>query len=271
MSPDYQVWLWTFGGKLFDDATRSRSQRGRRARAVLHGRSWRGSDRRKDVDRPDARRLFAQFQTASTTTHRWRAASRATTPGQGAAFDANVGAMATPVAPRRRRTAVACVGAPAGPARSRASGTLNGRSRPRSSPRTWRSTTRRSSPTSRTSGCSRSPTTRSRRWLRPVRRELDAQRRTRRRDETSTWPNAADLTTIVGEEVQGALLVRSPRRRRSTPWRTGCDRATANQRRGRNGGMALRGAACRARGGLMARQRASACCSPCRRSSCSRA
>ncbi|MBK7793888.1 MAG: hypothetical protein IPJ62_16210 [Betaproteobacteria bacterium] len=30
--------------------------------------------------------------------------------------------------------------------------------------------------------------------------------RTSRRDETSNWANAADLTTIVGEEVQGALL-----------------------------------------------------------------
>jgi multiple sugar transport system substrate-binding protein len=30
--------------------------------------------------------------------------------------------------------------------------------------------------------------------------------RNARRDETSNWSNAADLTTIIGEEVQSALL-----------------------------------------------------------------
>ena len=43
--------------------------------------------------------------------------------------------------------------------------------------------------------------------------------RTSDRDETSKWPNGADLTTIVGEEVQSAMLGQRHRRRRSTAWR----------------------------------------------------
>ena len=50
-------------------------------------------------------------------------------------------------------------------------------------------------------------------------------------DEPSTWPNAADLTNIVGEEVQAALLLSKPPAQAITDMASRLRRAVANQRR----------------------------------------
>jgi multiple sugar transport system substrate-binding protein len=50
-------------------------------------------------------------------------------------------------------------------------------------------------------------------------------------DEPSTWPNAADLTSIVGEEVQAAMLQAKPPSQAIADMATRLRRATANQRR----------------------------------------
>jgi multiple sugar transport system substrate-binding protein len=50
-------------------------------------------------------------------------------------------------------------------------------------------------------------------------------------DEPSTWPNAADLTNIVGEEVQAALLLAKPPAQAIADMANRLRRATANQRR----------------------------------------
>jgi multiple sugar transport system substrate-binding protein len=50
-------------------------------------------------------------------------------------------------------------------------------------------------------------------------------------DEPSTWPNAADITNIVGEEVQAALLQSKPPAQAIGDMANRLRRATANQRR----------------------------------------
>ena len=63
ISPDFQVWLWTFGGRLFDaeDRVAVDSEAGRAALSFLVDLSREGLMAR-DVDRPDSRRLIARHR-----------------------------------------------------------------------------------------------------------------------------------------------------------------------------------------------------------------
>jgi multiple sugar transport system substrate-binding protein len=232
MSPDYQVWLWTFGGRLFDaeDKVAVDSDAARAALTFLVDLAKEGLIAR-DVDRPDSRRLFGQNRTAFYHDAPLARGFARDNSGQGAAFDANVAAVATPVLrngdptrslmwghlltlPNPRGARIAGDGAAAKLVRHlalddavqlryfRAVGLF---------------------PVTRTAIASLSSDSYVVEWTRNA--------GTAEMDEPSTWPNAADLTNIVGEEVQAALLQTKPPAQAVTDMANRLRRATANQRR----------------------------------------
>ena len=232
MSPDYQVWLWTFGGKLFDadDKVAVDSDAARAALTFLVDLTKEGLIAR-DVDRPDSRRLFGQNRTAFYHDAPLARGFARDNSGQGAAFDANVAAVATPVLrsgdptrslmwghlltlPNPRGARIAGDGAGAKLIRHlalddevqlryfRAVGLF---------------------PVTRTAIASLESDAYVVEWTRNA--------GTAEMDEPSTWPNAADLTNIVGEEVQAALLQTKPPVQAIGDMANRLRRATANQRR----------------------------------------
>ena len=232
MSPDYQVWLWTFGGKLFDadDKVAVDSDAARAALTFLVDLTKEGLIAR-DVDRPDSRRLFGQNRTGFYHDAPLARGFARDNSGQGAAFDANVAAVATPVLrsgdptrslmwghlltlPNPRGARIAGDGAGAKLIRHlalddevqlryfRAVGLF---------------------PVTRTAIASLESDAYVVEWTRNA--------GTAEMDEPSTWPNAADLTNIVGEEVQAALLLTKPPSQAIGDMANRLRRATANQRR----------------------------------------
>jgi multiple sugar transport system substrate-binding protein len=232
MSPDFQVWLWTFGGRLFDadDKVAVESDAARAALSFLAELSREGLMAR-DIDRPDSRRLFAQHRTAFYHDAPLARGFARDNSGQGAAFDAHVAAVATPVLragdptrslmwghlltlPNPRNARIAADGAPARLVRHLAMDD-------ETQLRYFRAV-------------GLFPVTRSAlgqlgsdayvvEWTRNA--------GTAEMDEPSTWPNAADITNIVGEEVQAALLGKQPAQA-IADMANRLRRATANQRRG---------------------------------------
>lgn len=207
LSPEFQVWLWTFGGQLLDDAgnVRVAGPAGIRALTFMTDLVKEGLAA-KDIDRPDSRRLFAQHQSAFYNDAPLARGFARNNSGQGNAFDAFVGSMPTPVLKA------------GDPPQSLAWGHLL--------------------VVFRQGGGSVGADSPQGRFVRHLALTDDAQMkyftdvglfpvsnsalarvasdgyvstwskssRNSRRDETSNWQNAADLTTIVGEEVQSALL-----------------------------------------------------------------
>ncbi|MBK7591536.1 MAG: sugar ABC transporter substrate-binding protein [Betaproteobacteria bacterium] len=207
MSPEFQVWLWTFGGQLFDERGNVKVASPAAVKALTFMTDLvRENLAAKDIDRPDARRLFAQFQTAFYNDAPLARGFARNNSGQGAAFDANVGAMATPVA-RAGEAPQSLAWGHLLVLLKPASGTLNA-----------------DSPAAKFAAHLALNTASELAYFKdvglfpvtndalaavaadPYATNWSRNARTSRRDETSNWANAADLTTIVGEEVQGALL-----------------------------------------------------------------
>jgi multiple sugar transport system substrate-binding protein len=232
MSPDFQVWLWTFGGRLFDaeDKVAVDSDAGRAALSFLVDLSREGLMAR-DVDRPDSRRLIAQHRTAFYHDAPLARGFARDNSGQGTAFDQHVAAFATPVLRA------------GDPTRSLMWGHLLTLPNPRGA---------------RIAGDAPAV-----RFIRHMALDDETQLRyfravglfpvtrsalgrlqddayvtdwtrnagTAEMDEPSTWANAADLTNIVGEEVQAALLLSKPPAQAIADMANRLRRATANQRR----------------------------------------
>ncbi len=65
MCPDFQVWLWTFGGEIFDGSGQVAVNSPAAVKALTFMTDLvKDGLAAKDVDRPDARRMFASNQTA---------------------------------------------------------------------------------------------------------------------------------------------------------------------------------------------------------------
>jgi multiple sugar transport system substrate-binding protein len=232
MSPDFQVWLWTFGGRLFDadDKVAVDSDAARAALSFLVDLS-REALIARDVDRPDSRRLFGQHRTAFYHDAPLARGFARDNSGQGAAFDQHVAAAATPVLragdptrslmwghllviPNARN---ARIGAESPGARLVRHLALDDETQLRY----FRAVGL--FPVTRSALATLSDDTYVTEWSRNA--------GTAEPDEPSAWPNAADLTNIVGEEVQAALLLTKPPAQAIADMASRLRRATANQRR----------------------------------------
>jgi len=207
LSPDFQVWLWTFGGQLFDDKGKVlvNSQAGVRALSFMADLVKDGLAA-KDIDRPDARRMYAQNQTAFYQDAPLARGFARNNSGIGNDFDSNVIAMPTPV--------LRDGNAP----QSFAWGHLltmfgDGKTMPNAQSPQALLTSHLALNDSNQLAYFKDQ------GLFPVTNSALSQvasdpyvsawskaANTAERDEISMWSNSADLTTIVGEEVQSALL-----------------------------------------------------------------
>ena len=211
ISPDFQVWLWTFGGQLLttEAGVAVNSDAARRALTFLVDLMKEGLAAR-DIDRPDSRRLFAQNRTAFYADAPIARGFARDNSGQGRAFDQHVASVPYPVV----RTGANPLSVQWG--HMLVMPQLGGRRATRDSDaarliehlafnddmqikyfeavglfpvtRTALARVRDDAYVSQWAGYAR--------FAEP--------------DEPSKWPNAADLTTIVGEEVQAALLQQKP-------------------------------------------------------------
>ena len=208
MSPDFQVWLWTFGGKLFDDKGKVlvNSAAGVRALTFMTDLVKDGLAA-KDVDRPDARRMYAQHQTGFYQDAPLARGFARNNSGKGKEFDAFVLSMPTPV--------LRAGDAP----QSLAWGQLlsmftDGKGVPgKQSPQAKLITELAMNDANQLKYFNEQglfPTTTTAldqlKENDPYVAVWTAAARSAERDETAMWPNSAELTTIVGEEVQSALL-----------------------------------------------------------------
>ncbi|MEY2772475.1 MAG: hypothetical protein RIQ38_2894 [Pseudomonadota bacterium] len=207
LSPDFQVWLWTFGGELLSDSGQVLVQSPAAVRALTFMTDMvKEGLAAKDIDRPDARRMFALNQTAFYHDAPLARGFARNNSGKGTDFDRFVVAVPTPVL--RNGDAP----------RSLAWGHLltffgDGKSVPNA-----QSTQAQFAAHLAMNDASQIayfneqglfPVTNS--ALAQLKNdayvtEWSAAARSALRDEPSFWPNSADLTTIVGEEVQSALL-----------------------------------------------------------------
>ena len=98
LCPDFQVWLWTFGGELFDGKGKVvvNSPAAVRAMSFMADLVKDGLAA-KDIDRPDARRMYGQNQTGFYHDAPLARGFARNNSGKGADFDAFVQAMAVPV------------------------------------------------------------------------------------------------------------------------------------------------------------------------------
>lgn len=204
--PDFQVWLWTFGGEFFDEQSKVsvNSAAGIRALSFMVDLVREGLAA-KDIDRPDARRLFAQHQTAFYNDAPLARGFARNNSGKGIDFDQFVLAAATPVLRQGDRP------------QSFAWGHLlslfktGGKSDAKSPAALFAAHLALDDASQlqyfREQG------------LFPVTRSALAQLSSdryvstwtkaaahARRDQISEWANSADLTTVIGEEVQSALI-----------------------------------------------------------------
>ncbi len=232
MSPEFQVWLWTFGGKLFDadDRVAVDSDASRQALSFLVDLSREGLIAR-DIDRPDARRLFGQHRTAFYQDAPLARGFARDNSGQGAAFDQHVAAVATPVLragdPTKSlmwghvlampNTRNARIGADAPGVRLIRHLALDDETQLRY----FRAVGL--FPVTRSALATLAGDSYVTEWARNA--------GTAEMDEPSTWSNAADITNIVGEEVQAALLLTKPPAQAIADMANRLRRATANQRR----------------------------------------
>ncbi|WP_376094498.1 ABC transporter substrate-binding protein [Roseomonas sp. CCTCC AB2023176] len=231
ISPDFQVWLWTFGGRLFDaeDKVAIDSDAARAALSFLVDLSREGLMAR-DIDRPDSRRLFGGNRAGLYHDAPLARGFARDNSGQGAVFDTNVAAVATPVlrvgdTPRSLMWGH-ILALPAARARPAADGpaarllrhlALNDETQLRY----FRAVGL--FPVTRSALATLAADDYVTVWTRNA--------GSAEMDETAAWPNAADLTTIVGEEVQAALLLSKPPAQALADMANRLRRAVANQRR----------------------------------------
>jgi multiple sugar transport system substrate-binding protein len=207
LSPEFQTWLWTFGGRLFDDKGKVsvNSAAGVRALGFMTDLVREGLAA-KDIDRPDSRRLFAQNQTAFYNDAPLARGFARNNSGKGGAFDALVVAMPTPVVrtgdtPRAFAWShLLCMfgngksvpNAQSPQAKFISHLALNAGNQLQYFKEQGLFPVVGSALNQLSSDLYVST------WSKAARSAL--------RDEISFWPNSADLTTILGEEVQSALL-----------------------------------------------------------------
>lgn len=208
LSPEFQTWLWTFGGELFDDSGKVtvNSAAGVRALSFMTDLVKEGLAA-KDIDRPDSRRMYAQNQTGFYNDAPLARGFARNNSGKGAAFDSNVIAMATPVVragdtPRAFAWShLLCMFGTAGAAVPNAQSAqaklishlaMNANSQMLYFKEQGLFPVMGSALSQLTSDAYVST------WTRAARSAL--------KDEIAMWANSADLTTILGEEVQSALL-----------------------------------------------------------------
>ncbi len=207
MSPDFQVWLWTFGGQLFDDKGKVlvNSAAGVRALSFMSDLVKDGLAA-KDIDRPDARRMFGQNQTGFYMDAPVARGIARNNSGKGTEFDPFVVAMATPVVragdtPQSFAWGHLLTVFPDG------KGGLNAQA-PQTRLLNHLALTDATQllyfkdqglfPVTNSALAQLANDPYVSAWTRSS--------RSAERDEISMWSNSADLTGIVGEEVQGALL-----------------------------------------------------------------
>lgn len=202
--PDFQVWLWTFGGRLFDDkgAVQVNSPAGVKALSFMAELVKEGLAA-KDIDRPDARRMFAQHQAGFYQDAPLARGFARNNSGKGAAFDAHVLPVSTPVlragdAPQSFAWGHVLVqfGTSAGP-NSAASRLMRHLALSTESQLAYARATGLFPVTNAALAASQADAYVTQ-WVKAA---AHAQA-----DEVSQWGSSADLTQIVGEEVQSALL-----------------------------------------------------------------
>lgn len=212
LSPDFQVWLWTFGGQLFDDKGKVlvNSAAGVRALEFLAGLVKDGLAA-KDIDRPDARRMYAQHQTGYYHDAPLARGFARSNSGRGVDFDPFVWAMATPVLKAGDKPQSFAWGHlltmfPQGgkPDLQSPSAKLTSFLALNDANQLAYFKDQGLFPVTQTALAQLSADPYVTAWTRAA--------HTAERDEISQWSNSADLTTIVGEEVQSALLGQKPAR-----------------------------------------------------------
>jgi multiple sugar transport system substrate-binding protein len=211
MSPDFQVWLWTFGGRLLETggAVAVNSDAARRALAFLVDLVKEGLAAR-DIDRPDARRLFAQNRTAFYADAPVARGFARDNSGQGRAFDVNVVAAPYPVVRAGANPQSVQWGhllalpmiANRRPARDGDAVRLLEHLAFNDEMQLKYFQAVGLFPVTKTALARVRDDAYVTQWTQYARFAEP--------DEPSKWPNAADLTTIVGEEVQAALLQQKP-------------------------------------------------------------
>ncbi len=207
LCPDFQVWLWTFGGHLFDKDGKVavNSPAGLKALTFMSDLIKQGLAP-KDVERGDARRMFAQNQTAFYNDAPLARGFARSNSGIGDKFDAQVIAMPTPVlragdVPRSLSWGHLLsvfsdgkdkVDGSSAQAKLLTYLALDDESQLRSYKDLGLFPVTNSALQKLASD--------------PYVTVWSKAAATASHDETSFWPNSASLTTIVGEEVQAALL-----------------------------------------------------------------
>ncbi|PIF73814.1 carbohydrate ABC transporter substrate-binding protein (CUT1 family) [Variovorax sp. 54] len=212
LNPEFQVWLWTFGGRILDDKGKVQvnDAAGVRALSFMTDLMREGLAAR-DIDRPDARRLFAQHQTAFYNDAPLARGFARNNSGQGVQIDSLVASVPTPVFKSDATPQSFAWGHLLGIFKS-GSARIDAQS-----PQAkllqllaLNDTTQLEYfkavglfPVTNTALEALAGDAYVHAWSRTA--------RSARRDELAAWPNSADLTTIVGEEVQSALLqLKSP-------------------------------------------------------------
>lgn len=206
---DAQIWMWTFGGQYFDDAGMVKVNTPQAVQAVeFMVRMVKDGLAAVDIDRPDSRRLFAQEQSAMYFDAPVARSFARQMSGKGETYDANVVPMPTPV-----------VKAGDGPRAVQWGHVVSLMKRGNETPKAdgaaakflLHLTTNAEIqvlyyrnvglfPTARASlGRSEiSSDPYANRWLREATRADRA--------EVANWDNAVDLTNVIGEETQAAML-----------------------------------------------------------------
>lgn len=209
---DVQIWMWTFGAQFFDDAGAVKVNTPQAVQALdfMVGLVKDGLAA-VDIDRPDSRRLFAQEQSAMYFDAPVARSFARQMSGKGEAYDANVIPMPTPVAkagdnPRAVQWGhvVSLMKKGDGPKADGAAAKflLHITTNPEIQVLYYKNVGL--FPTARASlgrpEISSDPY--ASRWLREAMRADRA--------EVANWENAVDLTNVIGEETQAALLGQKP-------------------------------------------------------------
>lgn len=208
IASDYQVWLWTFGGRIFNDKGGVAVNSPEAVRALSFMADLvKGRLAEKDIDRSDARRMFAQNQTAFYQDAPLARGFARNNSGKGAEFDKNVQAIATPVVHKGDTarsfawghllgsfpdTKSSFFGAKSAPARFASFLTMNDATQLEYFNQSGLF------PVTKSAIVKLSGDPYVANWTKNAKNAT--------RDELAFWPNSAELTSIVGEEVQSSLL-----------------------------------------------------------------
>jgi multiple sugar transport system substrate-binding protein len=211
ISPDFQVWLWTFGGRILaDDGAVAISSDAARQALTFMVDLMKDNLAARDIDRPDSRRLFAQNRTAFYADAPIARGFARDNSGQGPAFDQYVASAPYPVVRSGANPLSVAWG------HMLVMPQLGGRRAAADSDAArlvQHLAFNDDMQIKYFQAVGLFPVTRT--ALARVRDDAYVSQwasyaRFAESDEPSKWPNAADLTTIVGEEVQAALLQQKP-------------------------------------------------------------